>query len=136
MNAISPAGLVLFGGGYQVGKEAVDPAAILVRSATVETDKYPNLLAVARAGAGVNNVSVKKATEQGVCVFNTPGANANAVAELVFFLLGMYARRVDKALYFMQSIYGGNNDVIAAQVEAEKAKFSGFELAGKTSTLR
>jgi len=133
LNNVSKAGLeLLTNDGYLVGKDVADPEAIILRSATLETDNYPNLLAVARAGAGVNNVSVAKATEKGVCVFNTPGANANAVAELVFFLLGVYARRVDKALQFMETLDEETDVAIAAQVEAQKAKFSGFELAGKT----
>ncbi|MGD1002951.1 MAG: 3-phosphoglycerate dehydrogenase family protein [Minisyncoccia bacterium] len=134
LNNISEAGLKQLGGEYEVGSDVSDPQAILLRSAKIDTDQYPNLLAVARAGAGVNNVSVTKATEKGVCVFNTPGANANAVAELVFIMLGIYARRIDKALQFIH-LLDGDDDLIAAQVEATKSKFSGFELVGKTLSV-
>ncbi len=96
LNSVAKEGLALFGDGYKLVKDTsfYQPDAIIVRSARVETDEYPNLLAVARAGAGVNTISVDKATQKGVCVFNTPGANANAVAELVFYMLGVYARRI------------------------------------------
>ena len=131
LNNVSEAGLQLFADPENVNKNVVDPEAIILRSAKLDTDDYPSLLAVARAGAGVNNVSVAKATEKGVCVFNTPGANANAVAELVFTMLGLYARCVGQALRFTQTL-DGDDATITAKVEAEKAKFSGFELAGKT----
>lgn len=131
LNNVSEIGLSLLQNTHEVGPEAADPEAIIVRSAKVNTDEYPNLVAVARAGAGINNVSVARATECGVCVFNTPGANANAVAELVFIALGLYARKIDKALRFVETLEG--DDVqIAAQVEAGKSKFTGFELTGKT----
>lgn len=131
LNNVSKTGLALFGDNHRVGPSVTDPEAVIVRSAKVDTDQYPNLLAVARAGAGVNNVSVEKATEKGVCVFNTPGANANAVAELVFIMLGLYARRVDQALRFVQTLEG-DDVAIGAQVESGKSKFTGFELVGKT----
>ena len=131
LNNVSEAGLSLFADPQNVNKNVVDPEAIILRSAKLDTDDYPSLLAVARAGAGVNNVSVAKATEKGVCVFNTPGANANAVAELVFTMLGLYARCVGQALRFTQAL-DGDDTAITQKVEAEKAKFSGFELAGKT----
>ncbi|MEI7777144.1 MAG: phosphoglycerate dehydrogenase [bacterium] len=131
LNGVSNAGLQLFADPQNVNKSVIDPEAVILRSAKLDTDDYPSLLAVARAGAGVNNVTVEKATEKGVCVFNTPGANANAVAELVFIMLGLYARRVDQALSFTQTL-DGDDVAITQKVEAEKAKFSGFELAGKT----
>lgn len=131
LNNVSETGLKLFGDAYQIGPNVTDPEAVIVRSAEVDTDRYQSLIAVARAGAGVNNISVAKATEKGVCVFNTPGANANAVAELVFIMLGLYARRVDQALRFVQML-DGDDAAIAARVEAGKSKFTGFELAGKT----
>lgn len=130
LNNVSETGLKLFGNTYIVGSEVVDPDAIIVRSAKVHTATFPNLLAVARAGAGVNNISVNEATEKGICVFNTPGANANAVAELVFIMLGVYARRVDKAFHFIQQLEG-DDAAIERQVEAQKSKFAGFELEGK-----
>jgi D-3-phosphoglycerate dehydrogenase len=132
LNKLSEDGLRQFGAGYHVSADIANPEAILLRSATLHTDDYPNLLAVARAGAGVNNISVGSATEKGICVFNTPGANANAVAELVFIVLGMHARKVDKALEFVRPLVTKDNPRITALVEEHKATFRGFELAGKT----
>ncbi len=77
-NAIAREGLDLLGKQFSISEDEGDPQGILVRSAKVNTDSYSSLLAVARAGAGVNNISVDQATERGICVFNTPGANANA----------------------------------------------------------
>ena len=94
MNKISAQGLSLFGSDYQISDANDAPDAILVRSAQVDTDLFPTALAVARAGAGVNNITIDKASEKGVCVFNTPGANANAVAELVFDAMGAAARNI------------------------------------------
>ena len=131
LNKLSPEGLALFGSGFDVNPNAKFPEGIVVRSAKVNTDTYPGLLAVARAGAGTNNISVKNATERGVCVFNTPGANANAVAELVFTMLGFHARRIGQAIAFVEKL-AGDDAKINATVEAEKSQFSGFELAGKT----
>jgi D-3-phosphoglycerate dehydrogenase len=133
LNNISQQGLKLFGNDYQVSGDAASPDAVLVRSAIVDTDEIPSMLAIARAGAGVNNISIDKATEKGVCVFNTPGANANAVAELVFIMLGIAARKIHKSLEFSQSMAAEADDkIINEKVEKEKSKFSGFELQGKT----
>ena len=86
MNTIAQEGLSLLGDNFHVSADEQAPQGILVRSAKVDVDDYPSLLAVARAGAGVNTITVDKATEKGICVFNTPGANANAVinASMVF----------------------------------------------------
>ena len=81
LNNISKKGLDLFSDKYEVSDSVESPEAILVRSAQVDTDSFEGLLAVARAGAGVNNITIDKASAKGVCVFNTPGANANAVAD-------------------------------------------------------
>ena len=116
---------------HEVGPEIIGAEGILVRSAKVDTSDFVRLVAVARAGAGVNNITVKKATEQGVCVLNTPGANANAVAELVFVMLGSYARNIDRALKFVETLEGDDKQ-IEATVEACKSEFTGFELANKT----
>jgi D-3-phosphoglycerate dehydrogenase / 2-oxoglutarate reductase len=133
LNNISQQGLKLFGNNYQVSADASAPDAVLVRSAIVDTDEIPSMLAIARAGAGVNNISIDKATEKGVCVFNTPGANANAVAELVFIMLGIAARKIDKSLDFSQSLAKEADDkAINEKVEKGKSQFSGFELQGKT----
>jgi D-3-phosphoglycerate dehydrogenase len=133
LNNISQQGLKLFGDNYQVSGDVSGPDAVLVRSAIVDTDEIPSMQAIARAGAGVNNISIDKATEKGVCVFNTPGANANAVAELVFIMLGIAARKIDKSLEFSQSMAKEADDkVINEKVEKGKSQFSGFELQGKT----
>jgi D-3-phosphoglycerate dehydrogenase len=133
MNKISSKGLALFGDKYEVSDAQTAPEAILVRSAQVDTDLFPGTLAVARAGAGVNNITIDKATRVGMCVFNTPGANANAVAELVFIGLGLALRNVAKALAWMDTI----RDIADAKemdekVEKGKAQFAGTELTGKT----
>jgi Phosphoglycerate dehydrogenase and related dehydrogenases len=84
INAIAKEGLKLFGTRFAVSPDEAAPEGIVVRSSKVDLSLFPELLAVARAGAGVNNIPVEEATEKGVCVFNTPGANANAVVELVY----------------------------------------------------
>jgi D-3-phosphoglycerate dehydrogenase len=132
LNSIAQEGLELFGAGYVVGPDEKDPEGILVRSAAVDTDDFSSLLAVARAGAGVNNITVEKATDKGICVFNTPGANANAVAELVFIMLGISARNIHLAMEFCHDLTGLNDKDVAEKVEAKKKAFRGFELAGKT----
>ncbi len=132
LNNIAPEGLALLGPDYAVHKDEKDPVGILVRSAPVDTDEYPSLLAVARAGAGVNTITVEKATGKGICVFNTPGANANAVKELVFVMLGISARNIHRAINFCQDLAGLSDKEVTEQVEAKKAAFRGFELAGKT----
>jgi D-3-phosphoglycerate dehydrogenase len=81
---------------------------------------------------GVDNITVEKATEHGVCVFNTPGANANAVAELVFTMLGIWMRNIHRGINFCQRQVGKDDDEIKKSVEKEKSVFKGAELAGKT----
>jgi len=132
INRIAPEGLALFGPNFQVGADEPDPHGIVVRSSQVDTDDYPRLLAVARAGAGVNNITVDKATEHGICVFNTPGANANAVAELLFTMLGIMMRHIDEGVQFCRDLAGLDDTAIIAAVESRKAAFRGVELAGKT----
>jgi len=132
LNRIAPEGLALFGKSYSVDSQADKPDALIVRSAALDTADYPSILAVVRAGAGVNNITVTKATEAGVCIFNTPGANANAVAELVFVMLGIAARKIMGGIEFVRGLSGLDNTELARQVEERKAAFKGFELAGKT----
>ncbi|MCL2102159.1 MAG: phosphoglycerate dehydrogenase [Fibromonadales bacterium] len=133
LNKISAKGIALFGENYSVGDNENDPKAILVRSAQVDTDAYSDdLLAVARAGAGVNNITVDKASAKGVCVFNTPGANANAVAELVFTGLGVALRNVHKSMAWVTSLKGKEDEEISEAVEKNKSLFVGTELSGKT----
>jgi len=132
INRIAPEGLALFGTNFQVGQDEANPHGIIVRSSPVDTDDYPELLAVARAGAGVNNITVDKATEQGICVFNTPGANANAVAELLFTMLGIQMRHIHEGVALCKELAGLDDAAISAAVESRKAAFRGVELAGKT----
>ena len=131
LNNISKKGLDLFGDKYEVADSVESPDAILVRSAQVDTDSFDGLLAVARAGAGVNNITIDKASAKGVCVFNTPGANANAVAELVMTVLGMAVRHVSEAEAWVKSL-DPNDPALDKTIEKGKKMFSGTELAGKT----
>ena len=132
LNSIAPEGLNLLGEHYRVGGDVECPEGIIVRSARVDTDAYPSLLAVARAGAGVNNITVDRATAKGICVFNTPGANANAVAELLFIMLGISARNIHQGVDFCKGLAGLPDSEITHQIEKKKAAYRGFELAGKT----
>jgi len=133
LNKISSKGTGLFSKNYSVGDSENNPQAILVRSAQVDTDSFSgDLLAVARAGAGVNNITIDKASAKGICVFNTPGANANAVAELVFTTLGVALRNIHKSLAWIGSLKDKEDKDISEAVEKNKAAFVGTELAGKT----
>ncbi len=132
LNTIAPQGLALLSDHFLVSDQETDPQGIIVRSSQVETSEYKSLLAVARAGAGVNNITVKEATEQGICVFNTPGANANAVAELVFVMLGIWVRNIHQAVDFCQGLTGLDDEELSRQVESGKSSFRGVELAGRT----
>lgn len=131
-NKIALEGLALLGNNYHVTQDEKDPHGLLVRSSKVDTDQFPSLLAVARAGAGVNNITVDRATERGICVFNTPGANANAVAELVFVMAGIGARNIHHGIEFCRGLASLPDDELTKEVEAKKSAFRGFELAGKT----
>lgn len=105
--------------------------AIILRSHSLHETKIPaSLKAVARAGAGVNNVPVAKLTCLGIPVFNTPGANANAVKELVILGMLLACRNIPKALRYVESLQGNETD-LNQQVEADKKQFVGFELPGK-----
>mgnify|MGYP001157878955 CR=1 FL=1 len=132
INAIAREGLRLFGDNYAVSPEETDPQGILVRSSQVDVDDYPSLLAVARAGAGVNNINVDRATEKGICVFNTPGANANAVVDLVFPMIGVWKRNIYAGIQFCRSLAEMEPDKVGAEVEKKKSAFRGDEIAGKT----
>ena len=135
INAIAAEGLALLGERYAVSPEETNPEGIVVRSSQVELDKFPDLLAVARAGAGVNNIPVDQASEAGICVFNTPGANANAVVELVFTALGMWLRHADESIEFCRKLVGLDDEAINREVEERKKKFKGEEMAGKTMAV-
>lgn len=132
VNRIATEGLALLGERYVVSEDEPDPQGLIVRSTQIDTDFFPSLLAVARAGAGVNNITVDKASDRGICVFNTPGANANAVAELVFVMAGIGARNIHRGIEFCRGLASLGQDELSKEVEARKAAFRGFELAGKT----
>ncbi len=132
INAIAKEGLKLFDEKFSVSPEETDPEGILVRSSPVNVDDYPSLLAVARAGAGVNNINVERATEKGICVFNTPGANANAVVDLVFPMIGVWRRNIYAGIQFCRSLAEIEPDKVSAEVEKRKSAFRGDEIAGKT----
>ena len=119
---------------YEVGSEISDPHAILLRSHKLaESELTPSLRAVARAGAGFNNVPVQACTDAGVVVFNTPGANANAVKELVLTALLLASRDVVGGIEYVKALTGIDDDAeLNRQVEAEKKRFKGKELQGKS----
>jgi D-3-phosphoglycerate dehydrogenase len=117
---------------YEVASEILHPDAILVRSADVHAIEIPETVkAVARAGAGTNNIPVQKLSQRGIPVFNAPGANANAVKELVLAGLFLAARNIVQAWSFAQSLKGDNHALEAA-MEQGKKKFVGFELPSRT----
>jgi len=119
---------------YEVGSDIAHPDAFLLRSQKLQgIEVPPSLLAVARAGAGVNNVPVTEYGKQGIVVFNTPGANANAVKELVVAGMLLSARGIVDGMNFVQSL-GEVADAaeMSARLEKEKARFAGSEIAGKT----
>lgn len=117
---------------YTVADDVANPDAIMVRSAAMHDMEFgPNLLAIARAGAGVNNIPVDKCAEQGICVFNTPGANANAVKELVIAGLLLTSRKIPDAMIWAQTLKG-NGAEVGKMVEKGKSQFAGPEIMGKT----
>jgi D-3-phosphoglycerate dehydrogenase len=132
-NSLSASGLKrLPAGRYHVGKEAGSPDAILLRSHQLQVAEIPDSVkAVARAGAGVNNIPVEELTRRGVPVFNAPGANANAVKELVLAAMLIGARNLTPALAFTQSLPRDAAD-FEAQVEEGKKAYAGVELPGRT----
>ncbi|MCC8111281.1 MAG: phosphoglycerate dehydrogenase [Ruminococcus sp.] len=131
-NKISSAGLTRFGNDYTIGDAVQNPDAILVRSAALHELEFPeNLKAIARTGAGVNNIPLDRCSEAGICVFNTPGANANAVKELVLTGLLLSSRKIPEALTWAASLQDGETTV-AKQVEKGKSQFAGPEIQGKT----
>jgi D-3-phosphoglycerate dehydrogenase len=132
MNALSAEGLALFGSNFYFEQDPRKAQGLVLRSSSVTLDDFPQVEAIARAGAGVNNIPVEAATEQGICVFNTPGANANAVVELVFTMLGNWLRHIPQGLAFCQGLTGLSGAALHAEVEQRKKLFCGQELAGKT----
>ena len=133
LNQISERGLArLPADRYIVGKDIAEPDAVLVRSADLHKMPIPaSVRAIARAGAGTNNIPVAALSERGVPVFNAPGANANAVKELVIAGMLMAARQLRPALAFVDRLDAGAADLDRV-VEDGKKNFAGFELAGRT----
>jgi len=118
---------------YEVASEISEPDGILVRSASLHDLDFPNeLKAIARAGAGVNNVPVERCTEQGIVVFNSPGANANAVKELVMAGLLLSSRGIFSGLQYTSNLSEISEKEMSPLLEAEKKNFKGQELMGKT----
>ena len=117
---------------YICTDNAEDPAAIMVRSASMHEMQFgAGLLAIARAGAGVNNIPIDKCSEQGIAVFNTPGANANAVKELVICAALLASRKVIDAIDWCKTLKG-EGDNVGKLVEKGKSSFAGPEIKGKT----
>lgn len=132
LNNIAASGLARFPKNeYTLGNNIAEPDAILLRSADLHARPIAaSVLAIARAGAGTNNIPVAAMSARGVPVFNAPGANANAVKELVIAGMLLAARNLPSALAFAQSL--GDKEDAHARMEAEKKRFAGSELAGKT----
>lgn len=116
---------------YTFGDDIANPDAILVRSAAMhDMELGSNLLAIARAGAGVNNIPIDKCSEKGVVVFNTPGANANAVKELVICGLLLSSRKIPASMEWIKTLKG-KGDEVGKLVEKGKSQFVGPEIMGK-----
>ena len=115
---------------FETASELTHPDAVLVRSAKVNADDLsPSVKAIGRAGAGVNNITVESCTEKGIVVFNTPGANANSVKELVLTGLFISSRNINAGINWVQSLE--KSDEVPRLVEKEKSRFSGPEVQGK-----
>lgn len=130
LNPIAPIGLNIFNDNYVKTDVFEEAEAVLVRSAAMHDMEFSaNLKAIARAGAGVNNIPLDKCAEQGIVVFNTPGANANGVKELVVAGMLLAARDITGGINWIQTVKDEEN--VAKLVEKEKAKFAGTEIQGK-----
>ena len=131
LNKIASVGLKELGTDYRIGEDVAAPDGIMVRSAAMhEMEFAPSLKAIARAGAGVNNIPIDRCSQEGIVVFNTPGANANGVKELAICALLLAARDVVGGIDWAKSLAGTED--VAKQVEKGKSKFAGNELQGKT----
>ena len=133
-NAIAESGLIkLSEGNFSVSEEEKDPDAIILRSYKLPLNELnASLKAIARAGAGFNNVPVKECSEKGIVVFNTPGANANAVKEIVLAGLLMSSRGIYAGASFINEIDGVESKDLKAYIESGKKEFKGRELKGAT----
>ena len=135
LNKIAAVGTSRLGGDYTVTDNCDAPDAIMVRSAKMHDMEFKdNLLAIARAGAGTNNIPVDKCAEQGIVVFNTPGANANAVKELAVCGLLLASRKIPEAIEWAKTLKG-NGAEVGKMVEKGKSNFAGNEIMGKTLGL-
>lgn len=130
-NNINQIGLKELGNKFQIdGDKAENPDAFIIRSQNLHETVFPsNLKAIARAGAGVNNIPIEQASAQGIVIFNTPGANANAVKEAVLASILLSARDYISANQWTNTLTG---DDVPKQIEAGKKQFAGTEIAGKT----
>ncbi len=133
LNKISPKGLDYFQReDYEVASELLNPDAVVVRSFKMHEMEFDkNLKAIARAGAGTNNIPIDKCSEKGIVVFNTPGANANAVKEIVIASLFLSSRDIANGIAWSQSIKD-EGDNVPSLVEKNKSNFAGCEIKGKT----
>ncbi|MBO5573216.1 MAG: phosphoglycerate dehydrogenase [Clostridium sp.] len=130
LNAISPKGLALLPEGYEVSEKEVDADAILVRSASMHEMKFSkSLRCIARAGAGVNNIPLERCAEEGIVVFNTPGANANAVKEMVIAGILLAARDIPGGMQWC--LENKEDPTIGKDMEKAKKAFAGHEIIGK-----
>lgn len=131
-NKISKVGLKELNENYTVGDDVENPVGALVRSASLHDVEFSdNMLAIARAGAGTNNIPIERCTKEGIVVFNTPGANANAVKELVIAGLLLSSRRIVPAIEWARTLKG-NGDEVGKMVEKGKSAFVGPEIRGKS----
>ena len=131
LNKIAACGTERFGAGYVIGEDVKEPVGVMVRSAAMHDMEFPkSLLAVARAGAGVNNIPLDRCSDEGIVVFNTPGANANAVKELVIAGLLLASRKVVPAIEWATTLKGKGAEV-GKLVEKGKSQFGGPEILGK-----
>ena len=130
LNKISPVGLATFNDKYTITEDLESCSGIMVRSMDLhDMDFSPSLLAIARAGAGVNNIPLERCADEGIVVFNAPGANANAVKELTIAALIMASRNIPAAIKWAQELEA---DPIAPAIEKGKGQFAGCEIKGKT----
>lgn len=131
-NKISKTGLAAFDDKYTIGDEVENADGAIVRSAALHDMEFPeSLKAIARAGAGTNNIPIDRCSEQGIVVFNTPGANANAVKELVIAAMLISSRRVISGIEWVKTLKG-NGAEVGKMVEKGKSAFAGPEIKGKT----
>ena len=131
LNKIAACGTERFDAGYTVGEELAGADGVMVRSAAMHDMSLPDSLwAIARAGAGVNNIPVDACSEKGVVVFNTPGANANAVKELVLAGLFLSSRKIIDGIQWAKTLKG-EGDAVGKLVEKGKSAFAGPEILGK-----